>query len=466
VSLLTAGAPLLASATADEEARGLRLVTAIATGDAARVLEAIHAEFAPSLLDKRPGGWHSMAERLASRHAGWEVSGVLTEGPHHLEITTRHPDANWRLRFDFDPEPPHRIASFGIGPDEGEAGGQELPPLELPASRAPEATAAALTAWFDLLYREHGFSGAALVVSGDRTLLEDAWGLADRRWGVPNRIDTRFDLGSINKSFTQILIGRLLADSSLDLDDTLAELLPEYPNPEPARKITVRHLLEHSSGLPDIFGPAFQESSKALYRTPRDYFPLFAGRELDFEPGRGHRYSNSGFMVLGAIIEAITGKPYPEVVEEWVFEPAGMTSAGFFARDEPVSNVAEGYTPRRSDGRLTSNVFRLPVIGSPAGSAYASVRDLLAFDTALRHHRLLSASWTAWYFGGPAPALGAGAADPEPAKNAVGIAGGAPGVSAVMESDGDVAVIVLSNFDPPLAENAGVAVYRALRSGG
>lgn len=450
-----------------EEARALRLVAAIGSGDAAQLFEAMQTEFAPSLLERRPGGWQGLAEMLASHHSGMEVVGVEISEEHRMDVVTRDPGGTWRLELGFEPAPPHRIAGFGIGSeDESDEGDVELPPLELPGGGA-EALSPALRRWFDQVHEKHGFSGAALVVWRGATLLRGAWGLADRRWRVPNHTDTRFDLGSINKSFTRVAIGRLLAQGRLALDDTLAEVLPDYPNPKIAERITVEQLLEHTSGLPDVFGPAFFDSSKALYRGPRDFFPLFVDEPLLFEPGSGRQYSNAGFMVLGAIVEAVTGEPYASVIQQWVFDPAGMSSSGFFAHDDPVPNVAEGYTRDRETGRVTSNVLMLPAAGNSAGSAYSTVDDLLRFDSALREHRLLPPGWTAWHFGAAPPKAGAageiGDAAPREAAG-IGIAGGAPGVNAVLESDPDLVVIVLSNVDPPLAETSGVRVARALRA--
>jgi CubicO group peptidase (beta-lactamase class C family) len=457
----------LAQSETIEEARALRLVAAIGSGDAAQLLEAIQTEFAPSLLERRPDGWKGLAEMLASHHSGMEVVAIEVPEPHRMEVLTRDPGATWRIELTFESTPPHRIAGFGISSDdESDERGPELPPLELPSGNA-EAIAPAIQRWFDKLHEDLEFSGAVLVAVRGSTLLRGAWGLADRRWQVPNHVDTRFDLGSINKSFTRVAIGRLLAAGKLALDDTIADQLPDYPNAEAAGRITIEQLLEHSSGLPDVFGPAFFDSSKALYRGPHDFFPLFVQEPLLFEPGAGRQYSNAGFMVLGAIIEAVTGKPYPEVIQEWVFSPAGMMDSGFFAHDDPVPNVAEGYTRDRETGRVTSNVLMLPVVGNSAGSAYSTVDDLARFDAALREHRLLPPGWTAWHFGAAPPEPGsAGEIGDEAPRDAtgIGIAGGAPGVNAVLESGPDAVIVVLANSDPPVAEASGMRIVRALRA--
>ncbi len=294
-----------------------------------------------------------------------------------------------------------------------------------------------------------------------------AWGKASLAWDVDNHVDTRFDLGSINKSFTKIAIAQLADAGKLSLDDYIIDHLPDYPNEDAASQITIRHLIEQTSGLGDIFTDEFFKSSRTLYREPRDFFPLFAEEPLTRKPGEKREYSNAGYMVLGAIIADVSGMPYDEYVIENVFKPAGMTGAGFFAHDEPEPNVAVGYTRMGAEGRsetLRNNLFMLPIKGNSAGSAQASVDDMLRFDNAVREYRLLSLGWTQWYFGGDEPDSDTPTQNTLARSTAeIGIAGGGPGVCAVMESNGRLTVIVLSNVDPPVAEKMGQELYRSLK---
>ena len=242
----------------------------------------------------------------------------------------------------------------------------------------------------------------------------------------------------------------------------MADLLPDYPNSETAGRITVRHLLEHTSGLGDIFTEDFFRSSKALYRAPSDFFPLFANEPLEFEPGASERYSNAGYLVLGAIVERLSGMTFDEYVQRQVFDPAEMMRSGMFARDEPEPDVAIGYTrmtPKGPGETLYNNHFRLPIKSSPAGSAYCTAEDLLRFDTALRTYKILPPAYAHWVVGGPEPDRLAAVAHGDRVRLPSAFAGGAPGVSAVLESDGFLTVVLLSNFDQP-----GVgAVMRSLR---
>ncbi len=439
-----------------EETRAVSFVRTLHTKAVDSVVTFLEQNLAPPTWKRRSADeWRAMAGNLIRDLGGAEVEGVSITRPHALQLvlgTGRRPGPAMTLAFEFEATAPHRIASFSVemgGPaDERET----FPSFELPAGAGRSVVTDALERYFADLADQDRFSGTALVALRGAVIFTTAQGLASKRFNAPNRIDTRFDLGSINKAFTRIAIGQLLAAGSLSVSDHIADHLPDYPNADVARQVTIQQLLDHTSGLGDIFNERFQRSSRARYRSPRDYFPLFADEPLLFPPGAGRQYSNAGYIVLGAIIEAVSGTPYDEYVTQHIFAPAGMTRSGFFPRDVPEPDVAEGYTRWIGGGpERRSNQFQLPIKGNPAGSAQSTVGDLLRFDTALREHRLLSPAYTLWFFGGPVPAPGA-TAPPARATTPIGIAGGAPGVSAVLESDGELVVTILSNYDPPTAE--------------
>jgi CubicO group peptidase (beta-lactamase class C family) len=471
--LVVTAVPSVCGGSADspeaiEEERALGVVQGIQVGDAAALLATMRDNWVPAVEGSdREARLERMAQMLTERHAGLEIVGVEITQPHKMIIVTEsaHGPA-LQFGFDFEAEPPYRIASMSVEAGGGPRHGPELPAFEVPERADGAKLGTALQNWFDGLSRRQLFSGTALVAWRGEPIFSGAWGLASHRWNMPNRVDTRFDLGSINKSFTKIAVAQLASTGRLSFDDTIARHLPDYPNGDAAKKITVRHLLEHTSGLGDIFTDDYFRSSKALYRGPRDFFPLFANEPLRFEPGERSEYSNAGYMVLGAIIEAVSGEPYDQYVQRHVFEQARMGASGFFAKDEPEPAVAVGYTrrsPNASPGELRNNLFNLPIRGNPAGSAYSTVEDLLRFDNALREHVLLPPPYTAWYFGGAEPEPGSESdASATRAMVGTGIAGGAPGVSAVLDSDGDLAVIVLSNYDPPIAESIARHLFRPL----
>jgi D-alanyl-D-alanine carboxypeptidase len=305
------------------------------------------------------------------------------------------------------------------------------------------------------------FSGTLLISRGADIVWQGAFGLANAAERVPNRMDTRFDVGSIVKSFTRVAIAQLVDAHKLAPSDTVGKYLPDYPNATVREKVTIAQLLDMRSGIGDIFTPRFDQTPKATIRTLRDYLPLFANDPLKFAPGTGEAYSNGGYIVLGLIIEKITGQSYYDYVQRHVFEPAGMQTCTFGLRDGHDPGTAIGYTRRdggtRSGGaKRRPNLDLMPARGSSAGSAECSAGDLLRYAEALGAGRLVS----------PATArrLDIGGGE-------MAIAGGAPGLNASLETGVTGAggirytVVVLSNYDPPsatdLARRIGALLQRA-----
>ncbi len=295
---------------------------------------------------------------------------------------------------------------------------------------------------------EDRFSGVVMLAKDGEPVLTRAYGSADAEHKTPNRPDTKFNLGSINKIFTQVAIGQLAQAGKLSMNDTLRKHLPDYPSPV-ADKITIQQLIDHKSGLGDFFGPEFMKSPNSI-RKLSDYLPLFASKPLLFEPGADQRYSNAGFIVLGLIIERESGQSYYDYVRDHIFKPAGMTDTESYAIDAKVSNLATGLTKRGPDGPLEhrrSNARMQPGRGSSAGGGYSTAQDLLRFARALSSEKLLSKEWTDWVF----HEKGTG--------RSLAIAGGSPGVNAFLSINSPYTLVILSNYDPPSAEE----IFRASR---
>ncbi|HEV7574038.1 MAG TPA: serine hydrolase [Thermoanaerobaculia bacterium] len=315
-----------------------------------------------------------------------------------------------------------------------------------------------ITAAVDKAAAEDKFSGVVLVAKDGMPLLSRAWGMADPAKGIANRADTKFNLGSINKIFTHVAIGQLAAAGKLSISDTIAKHLPDLPVPS-TDKITIEQLLQHRSGLGDIFGPKFIDSHASI-RKLSDYVPLFAGAPLQFEPGADQKYSNAGFVILGLIIEKVSGQNYYDYIRDHITKPAGMTDTASYAVDENVPNRASGLTKRGPDGPLPerqNNINTLPARGSSAGGGYSTAADLLRFSQALLADKLLPKRWTDWIFSGKLDGAG---------QRNIGVAGGSPGVNAVLEIEPPYTVIVMSNFDPPAAMEIGAEVRKILGIGG
>lgn len=387
---------------------------------------------------------------FAEQSGGIDLLRVLTATDHRIEIEakTRKTARAVVLLFAVEPTPPHAVADVGVRPlrPAGAGGPRNGPGDAPPPPRPVETVIAEAPAIVDRAI-EDGFSGVVMIARDGKVVLERASGLANRGFAVKNRVDTKFNLGSINKTFTKLAVAQLMQAGKLSLDDRLGKILPDFPHAEAAKKVTVAHLLEMKSGLGDFFGPEFNAVSKARIRTLSDYLPFFAKKPLAFEPGAGEAYSNGGYITLGLIIEKLTGQSYYDYVRDHIFKPAGMSDTDAFELDAPTPNLAVGYTRRG-----VSNIFTLPARGSSAGGGYSTAPDLLKYAEAVMADRLTSAPYTAWYLGGPRPDAAPSTSAPQ--GGSLGVAGGSPGVNAVftLNRAQRLVLIVLTNDDGPAAE--------------
>jgi len=334
---------------------------------------------------------------------------------------------------------------------------------------ADSAFVAALRARLEAATAAGEFSGAVLVARDGRTLFEGAYGLADRERGVPNTLLTQFRVGSMNKMLTAVAALQLVQGGRLGLDAPLGTYLPDYPNAEVASKVTPHHLLTHTGGTGDIFGPEFAARRSEL-RTTADYLRLYGTRGLRFAPGTRWEYSNYGFMLLGAVIERVGGTSYDDYLATRVFAPARMTATGSAPEDSLVPGRSVGYTRQLVPGALVSNAPTLPYRGTPAGGGYSTVGDLARFAVALREHRLLDSAHTALLLGGKV-AIGPGVRYAYGffdrvvgGRRFVGHGGGAAGMNGdlAFEPNGGYVVVVLSNFDPPAAGQVAAFILNRL----
>jgi CubicO group peptidase (beta-lactamase class C family) len=371
-----------------------------------------------------------------------------------MTILMRTREGEWiQAAFEAEAKPPYRLSSMRIETVDAPPEKSAAPagPAESPKATDAQAAAAA-DEFFRGLASQDAFSGAVLLAKNDKPFLEKAYGLADRDFKVPVNLETRFNLGSINKIFTKTAIAQLAAAGKLSLSDTIRKHLPRYGGAY-ADRVTILQLLNFSSGMGDIFGAKWDAMPKERLRTLADYLPLFETDPLKFEPGTNHAYSNAGYVVLGLIIEAVSGQDYYTYVRENIFRPAGMADTDSYASDDIVGNRAVGYT--KEGGGWRSNAFQRPARGSSAGGGYSTVRDLLKFGAALKAARLVSPAYSAWILS-RGEGLPDTAAPPVRVSGSLGIAGGSPGVNAALLIDADrgYTVVVLCNGDPPAAEKA------------
>jgi len=341
-----------------------------------------------------------------------------------------------RLDFQFEPTEPFGLAGIRVM----DLGNDKETTVPTAAKKNNDELLAAVKDYADKAVKAEEFSGVILVAQNGSPLFEQAYGYADRDKKIPNQIQTKFNIGSINKSFTSLAIRQLIARKKISLDDPIRKFLPDYPNKDAASKVMIRHLLNMTSGIGDFFGERYETTPKENIRSLEDYLPLFADRPLEFEPGAREQYSNGGFIVLGLIIQKASGVDYYTYIREQIFKPAGMLDSDWFDKSVPVPNRAIGYV--REGSSWKTNFETLPGKGSSAGGGYSTARDFLKYTIALAQGPLKEAG----------AEIGGG----------FGIGGGAPGLNAALEWDpkNGYMIAVLSNFSPPSAER----VARKIRS--
>jgi D-alanyl-D-alanine carboxypeptidase len=300
------------------------------------------------------------------------------------------------------------------------------------------------------------FSGAALVAKNGKTVFSQAYGLADREKKTANTLKTRFRLGSMNKMFTAVATLQLVQSGKLDLKAPFGNYLTDYPNKDVASKVTIEQLLSHTGGTGDIFGPDFDKNRLEL-KTLQDYVKLYGTRAPEFAPGSRWQYSNYGFLLLGVIVEKVSGQSYYDYVRDHIFKPAGMAATASEPEDQVVPDRSVGYT-RFTGGNLQPNTDTLPYRGTSAGGGYSTVEDLLKFATALQTNKLLNAQHTEMLTTGRVDTPGGKYAYgfQEAMVNGVrcfGHGGGAPGMNGELKicpGPGYV-IALLANMDPPAA---------------
>jgi CubicO group peptidase (beta-lactamase class C family) len=355
------------------------------------------------------------------------------------------------LSLTFDGTPEERITGLQIQPARPPKGTPPLPPLTVDEARAE------LGAFLDRLSEAEAFSGTALLAKDGQVVFEAARGVADRNHGVPMRLDSKLNLGSMDKMFTAVVIGQLVDEGKLRFEDPVSKFLGGKGwTKADLSKVRVEHLLSHTSGLGSYFNDTYQRTARQLLRRVDDYKPLVAGETLAFEPGTRWQYSNTGFLLAGAVIEAVTGKDYFDVVRERVYAKAGMPNSDSYDIDLVVPNLAIGYSRERTGAgtQWRANSFEHVIRGGPAGGGYSTARDLLAFAEAMRKGKLVSAAtaerlWSAkpnlqspeygYGFGVGRDALG----------RRTGHSGGFPGIASVLDIYPDTGwtVVVLANVD-------------------
>jgi len=383
---------------------------------------------------------------------GFDVRKIEESSPTKLTGLVQERDSDQFARFTLDVEAsaPYHVTHLDI-----RAIGRP-PEFALPRLNQSELITA-LRAKLEKDSAADKFSGAVLLANDGKPIFTGAYGMAEREKKTPNTLNTKFRIGSMNKMFTAVSILQLVQAGKISLSDPVGKYLTDYPNKDIATKVTIQQLLTHTGGTGDFFGPQF-DAHRLELKTLQDYIKLYGERAPEFEPGSRWEYSNYGFLMLGVIVERVSGKSYYDYVSENIYKLAGMASTGSFPEDQNVPDRSVGYT--QGDGnKLQPNTDTLPYRGTSAGGGYCTVEDFLRFANALTNHKLLNAQNT--------ELLTTGKVDtPRGEKYAFGFmdigagtlrhfghGGGAPGMNGDLQifPQSGYVIVVLSNLDPPAA---------------
>lgn len=439
-----------------------KIFEAINTDDSAFQRSIIN-DYMTSGLRRKLGGTENIGLRWVqtiNTHGQMLLDSVIFDSPTRVDFWARGAlSRSWfRIELEVEKDPPHAASVMrlfqGVRPRyahmrtaQGGSGGLR----------------STFEQYFALLSSKDFFSGSVLVADRDSVVFAGAYGYARKEEKAPNTLTTPINMASAGKMFTAVLIGILVDDTLLALDDPVGKYLPDCP-PAIGTAVTIRHLLNHTGGIEsDIFGPEYNKAKDTI-TTVQGFLRFVDDDEPATAPGTKHSYSNGGFVLLGAIIESVTGKDFYAFAKEKLFDPLKMRSTGYFLKNDPA--IALGYTPRESDApgayawgerKVNSNI--LGMRGSPAGGCYSSAQDLYTFMKALVAGRILSAATRDAFTGhgvvvfredGYVNEYASGFQITRiNASQCYGHRGGAPGASARVEYYPDLGyyVVVLSNYD-------------------
>jgi CubicO group peptidase (beta-lactamase class C family) len=374
------------------ERRAKEFSRLIDSGNRAQLREYAKGNFAPGFLNVPMEQHLGFFSSVHDFTRGVEIHGLQDAKPNEATILLKaRLTGQWLALFvRVESLPPHRIAGIGLRPPKPPASAQPAKKLTV------EQIAQELKALMNKLADADVFSGAVLLAKDGVPIFKGAYGMANKDFNAPNRIDTRFNLGSMNKMFTAVAIAQLVERGRLSFDDPLSKFLPDFPDKASAEKIRIKHLLTHTAGLGGYFSKQWADSSRALYRTVDDMIKRAAADEkLLFEPGTRWQYSNTGMLVLGKVIEKVTAQSYYDYVRENITRPAGMVNTDCYELDKINPNLAVGYDKRITDSgaSFTNNIFAHVLRGGPQGGGYSTVEDLLKFDIALRSNKLVGEAY-------------------------------------------------------------------------
>lgn len=425
-----------------------------------------------------------MDRQMYADFGGFDLRRIVESNETSISVLLQAKKGQWiQFRCEVEQSPPHKITGLGLQPTEAPKDPNTKPDNSATTNGAAATSRMAdgeiiaeLEKFIEERVKADAFSGTVILAKDGKPLFQKAYGLASKSFNAPNNLDTKFNLGSMNKMFTAVAIAQLVERGKLSFDDKVGKLIPDFPNKTIAEKVTIHHLLTHTSGMGSYFNQKYFEASKDRFKKVEDYSQLYVSDPLKFEPGAKWDYSNSGFMLLGLVIEKVTGQSYFDYVRENIHKPAGMTNTDCYELDTDTPNLAIGYTTAGPDGRPAqgpkrNNLFLHVVKGGPAGGGFSTAPDLLRFDIALRNNKLLSKKFFDIVVTGKIDMPQAGikyaygfmdrTAD---GQRIVGHGGGFPGINSQLDMylDSGYTVAVMSNYDPPAAQRVAGKIRQLL----
>lgn len=304
---------------------------------------------------------------------GFELIEVEAHGPKAITALVRDRAWDRRSRVTLEAEDDHRLTDIAFA---------SAPAGEMRGRLDQRSAITSAEQKLEQEARAGRLNGAFLVARGATPLLRRAYGVADEVAATENQPATRFCIGSMGKLFTAVAVMQLVETGALRLDAVLRDYLPDYPNAAVADRVTIRHLLTHTGGTGDIFGPAFDGHEGAVAE-PQRLVDLYGHRDPAFEPGSRWAYSNYGFVLLGRVLERARGQDFGALLNAQVFQPSAMTATSLRAAEHGGAAIA--YTGARATGLKTLQ----PYVGLPAGGGYSNVDDLQRFVVALQNGTLV-----------------------------------------------------------------------------
>ena len=380
---------VVAAAQNPAEVRAREIADLINTGDRIALRKYVEANFSDTMRNIPMERHLSFFSFEHDQSRGLEISRVQDSGPNEATLLVKNKlTGEWQgLRVTVEPTPPHKITGIGRRPPK--------PTTSEAKKLSDKDIARELDEFAKKLASADVFSGTILLARNGEVVYKGAFGVANKDFNAPNRIDTKFNLGSMNKMFTAVSIAQLVEKGKISFDDPLSKFIPDFPNAEAAKKIQIKHLLSHTAGLGGYFSERYDAMSRERLRTVDDMMKLAREDEKDirFEPGSKWAYSNTGMLVLGKVIEVVSGQSYFDYVRDNIYKPAGMTNTDSYELDRVNPNLAVGYDKQFTDTGVEwgNNVFSHVMRGGPQGGGFSTVEDLLKFDQALRSGKLIKA---------------------------------------------------------------------------